>query len=589
MHKHFRKGIEIGVGLVAISVLSLAGCGGGGGGSSNGSSTNNGSTTSSTSTTVTPFKGKYSAGTVTVKDANGNTVALISGGTIGSNGTATLTYAANVAYPLTLSVTGTYLDEVTNQQVTTTVPLRGLIPSLSDATAASGVPITAITNIARDQLPATGFTAASAIAAITASASSVLGVTSYAQAMLPPQFDATGKTSDPDTLKLVALAHVANSQGTGADLMTKLQSLSTQIANGSAVNAVIPQLAYQNALNAINGGASSVLPAGASAPVVTLPTLPNISAASAVASAASAVAAEQAVADRFVAASLIGLHNYWTINDPAIATQAVDYAHTATAGATAGLYNVSVTVKEQASGVWASKTLATETYPTYLLTSTGWSIPNGNATWQRQADNIRFTVSDETSTNATWHITEQDLSGTPLFDANGIQQGTYPQGSVKYVATSQFQNDRYRLFNDPWNVVTDSTGAALTALPANTATFCVGGTVMKPTTGGNYDVFFTAYTSTGGCTNQEITNALATTAAGTVHAVSVNTGLGGVSVYLIDSSATLPFMVNNILGVVTNKVYAGSKSLAGESRSKWLFNKTALNAELVANGLSQLP
>lgn len=256
-----RKATELGIGFTAIATLILAGCGGGGGSSGGGNSS-----VSSVTTTITPFKGMFTSGTVSLKDVNGNLVTPVSGGSINPNGTALVTYPANVAYPLTVEVTGTFLDETSGVGATGTIsadaPLRGLIPAVADAQAASGVPVTVLTEFARTMLPSSGFSAASAVAAITDAASGVIGVASYSQAMLPPVFNAQGQTSDQVTLKLAALAHVINQQGSGANLSAKLQNIATQLAAGSAVNAVIPQTAFNNALGVVNGGASSLLPVG---------------------------------------------------------------------------------------------------------------------------------------------------------------------------------------------------------------------------------------------------------------------------------------------------------------------------------------
>jgi len=270
-----RRTTELGIACTAIATLILAGCGGGG-------SANNNST-STTTTTVTPYKGMFTNGSVVLKDANGNVVSLISGGSINASGVASVTYPANVAYPLTIEVSGTFLDETSGVGATGTIsagaPLRGLIPAATDAQASSGVPVTVVTELARTMLPASGFSAASAVAAITGAASSVIGVTSYSQAMLPPAFNSQGQTSDAVTLKLTALAHVIHQQGAGADLPAKLQNIAVQLAAGSAVNAVFPQSVFASAVAAVNtvGGASGVVPAGTTPPSIPSFSPPSVS------------------------------------------------------------------------------------------------------------------------------------------------------------------------------------------------------------------------------------------------------------------------------------------------------------------------
>lgn len=247
---HLRKASELGFALTAIATLILAGCGGGG--SSSPANTGGGVTMVS----VTPFKGAFTSGTVSLVDANGNPVTLSAGGTIDpANGYAMLTYPANVTYPLTVNVAGTYLDETNNNAsavIAASSPLKGMIPSATDAP--NGVPVTAVTHIARTMLPATGFSSASAVAAITNAASNVLGVSSYSAAMNKPSFNMQGQTLDVDTIKLAALANVIGQHSTGADLGAKLNDIASKLKAGSAVNAVINQTQFNNALIAVNGG-----------------------------------------------------------------------------------------------------------------------------------------------------------------------------------------------------------------------------------------------------------------------------------------------------------------------------------------------
>jgi alpha-tubulin suppressor-like RCC1 family protein len=260
----------------ALLVLALSACGGSGGGGGGGSTGNNGSggnggsgsTNPTTTTTVTPFKGMFVGGTVTLADANGNSVTLLDGsGTIGANGRATLTYASSAAYPLIVSVAGTYVDETSGASVATTVPVRGVIP---DATAAqAGVAVTAITEIAvakllKDSPAGTPLAAYNAVSAVTAAASAVAGQY-YAQAMAAPSFNAQGKTVQTQTMQLAALSVVAAQQGTGAEMSAKLRSLSQSLANGSAVAQSLPQSRYDSAVGAVNGGANTMLPIGTAA------------------------------------------------------------------------------------------------------------------------------------------------------------------------------------------------------------------------------------------------------------------------------------------------------------------------------------
>lgn len=285
LKRNIRKAAELGAGLTAIATLILAGCGGGGGASGGGATT---------SATITPFKGPFSSGaTVTLKDANGNPVSLISGGMINASGVANVTYSANVTYPLIVEVSGSYYNENTGAMETATVPLRGLI---SSAGAASSVPVTIVTETAVADLqtrlgsfaPAHPIQAASAVAALNV-AGAMLGIPASAVPAFNP---ATHQTSDRDTLRLAAWAVVANGL-TGTTLVDRVRALANSLAalnSASAPADVIGQAAYDSALTAMtNGGASSVMAAGTAAP--TPPAIPTSNHAALYASAVAAASA----------------------------------------------------------------------------------------------------------------------------------------------------------------------------------------------------------------------------------------------------------------------------------------------------------
>lgn len=263
-----RKGAELGVVFAALTTLILVGCGGGGGASGGGTTTG-----AATTSTITPYKGPFAPGaTVTITDANGNPVTLLTGGTVGANGIISVTYSPNVVYPLLVSVTGTYYNEVTGLSESTTVPLRSLI---TDATAATNVPVTIVTETAvalllnqTGGISATNpMQAASAVAAL-GTAGTIFGI----PASTVPSF--TGNTtSDPNTILLSALAVVANSQA-GANLAAKVVALANSLAtNPASAPSVITTGALNSAIGAMTSGASSVAASG-----VTAPSAPTISA-----------------------------------------------------------------------------------------------------------------------------------------------------------------------------------------------------------------------------------------------------------------------------------------------------------------------
>lgn len=270
-----RRSVEFGIAFSAITTLILAGCGGGK--SSNTPAAVLPATT--TSTTITPFKGVfYSGGAVTLKDANGNPVTLVSGGSIGANGSATVTFNANVSYPLIVEVSGSYYNENTGMAETTSVPLRGLIESSLATTAASGIAVTLVSETAVADLQARlgSFSSsnpiqlASAVASLNTSAA-IFGVSASAV----PAFNAsTHQTSDANTLRLAAWAVVANQQN-GNTLAARVNSLANAMVShpASAPATIVSQAAFNAALTAVTSGASSVMAAGTTLPApITIPT-----------------------------------------------------------------------------------------------------------------------------------------------------------------------------------------------------------------------------------------------------------------------------------------------------------------------------
>ncbi len=222
--------------MLGLAVL-LSACGGGGGSRSSDS----GSASTTSSATVTAFKGAFISGTVSVKDAAGNTIAT---GTL-SNSSVSVAIPAGASYPITVYATGTYRNEATGAAETSTTEIRSVIPDA--ATAANGIPVTPLTEIAAAVI-AQKVSNGEALdvnlvkSTITTVASLVLGMT-YDEAMAVPTFNpATGKTNDPKTLKLAALALASNDDGTGATLADKLKSVASQIANGSTPAAVLAHI-----------------------------------------------------------------------------------------------------------------------------------------------------------------------------------------------------------------------------------------------------------------------------------------------------------------------------------------------------------
>jgi hypothetical protein len=265
----FQQVAELSVAFTITAILVLSGCGGGGGGGGNNASP---AVLPNQNAFITPYKGTFLPGAlVSIKDANGTPVTIISGGTVNASGVVNVTYGPNVIYPLLVEVTGTYFNEITQLNESATVPLRGLIATQADA---SNVPVTIITETAvADLLNQVGgsFSAAHPIQVASAvnaldKASAMFGIT-YASV---PVFNvATHQTSDPNTIGLSALALVANNIAAGATLIDRVKSLANTMATLNPASApvdVINQAAMNSAVITMTSGASSVSVAGVATP-----------------------------------------------------------------------------------------------------------------------------------------------------------------------------------------------------------------------------------------------------------------------------------------------------------------------------------
>lgn len=255
--------------------LLLAACGGGSSPSNNPDSI---SSDPGIPVVVTPYKGAYSSGTVTVKDPSGKTIAT---GTINGS-TANMNFPVNAVYPVTVYVSGTYRNEATGGPETSQAILRSVIPD--NGSVKSGIAVTPLTEIVAavlDKRISDGETMTPELVnnVTTMVASSVLNL-SLSQAMAPPVFNAlNGKTSDVTTFKLAALALAANTDGNGATLADKVVNLGTRIARGEVPAKVLSHFADSLAAVTASSGVSSQQADSAhpvTVPVVTLANYPLV-------------------------------------------------------------------------------------------------------------------------------------------------------------------------------------------------------------------------------------------------------------------------------------------------------------------------
>lgn len=287
------------------------------------------------------------------------------------------------------------------------------------------------------------------------------------------------------------------------------------------------------------------------------------------------------------ATSVAGVSEPWLTGNTTGVTL-VEYTRHWVAGA-AGTYTQTETISEFTNGAWVTgKTPATETYPAYYLTAATntWAQVVG-LTWTLNPDGTLSTVHPRVG-NLTLDIVRTNLSGTSIIDPmTGGIVGTYPaNGANEYTqvgATSTIAN--YRIFVDPWSVVTDAAGVQLTALPAAGATICTNGVVLK-LVGANYEAF-----STIDCTAANITAATAVgvVSMGVVTLANMPALNGGVAPAVMGITAGP--MMNSIIAVApTGGVYSGQYQPAGKKLGL-IFdkNKAAADAEAIALGAMALP
>lgn len=258
-----KKTAEISIGMTAIAVLILSGCGGGGN-----SGTAASPASSTTTATIVPFKGKFTSGNVVIKDANGAVIPLQNNtGAIGSDGKATVTFAQGTQYPIIVEVTGTYQNEVTGTTESSTSPIRSVIATETDAKVASGVPATAVTELAVISLEnkvggfslAHRITANSAVAEVT-SAETIFGM-NPGEGMKAPQFDSSGKPTDAVTQNLAVIAVLAHNDSASGSLAAKVKALANTLATlnpASAPSDVLTTTKINTAVAQINTGVSTV-------------------------------------------------------------------------------------------------------------------------------------------------------------------------------------------------------------------------------------------------------------------------------------------------------------------------------------------
>lgn len=242
----------------SVGMLTIYGCGGGGSSTPAADSTN--------STTVTPSLGQFSVGTmVKLTKPDGN---ALSTGTIGANGSVTMTYPPSYTGPIVVTVEGaadvTYFDEgtSTNESFAAGSKLRAVLPAPQ---AQAGV--SALTDAAVANLEAAGGLALATVDTVKQSnnkIAAVFGLTDILLAPTPVNIDAGRKldhTSLNDQYALVLAAFAKDAKNKGVPLKTYAKTFADDLEDGildgkqntkaltNPMTAVSMKAAYIEALN----------------------------------------------------------------------------------------------------------------------------------------------------------------------------------------------------------------------------------------------------------------------------------------------------------------------------------------------------
>ncbi|MBU0620661.1 MAG: hypothetical protein KJ795_02330 [Gammaproteobacteria bacterium] len=230
----------------------------------------------------------------------------------------------------------------------------------------------------------------------------------------------------------------------------------------------------------------------------------------------------------------------------------------------------------------------------YSLISSGWIVSPDTATY-RVTDGSHITITTTGEQGIVVAVTKTDLASTAISCAPSscFASGNYPAGSTSYRLDYTISSNRYHLYGDTISLpLTNEVGNQMTALPLlDATTFCLPTylRVLDPQGSGVYNVIPATSCSWG-----DISTAIASgTPEGTVTLVNQATGNAIVpNVLLVQSASGSGFasvMSSMFVGVRNNVARLGWMTPAGTYQSGPALNKTALNAELLAHGLVEIP
>lgn len=231
----------------------------------------------------------------------------------------------------------------------------------------------------------------------------------------------------------------------------------------------------------------------------------------------------------------------------------------------------------------------------------GWVTSPDTVTLVDNGDGRNVTITPTGEPAFVAAVTKTNLANTSITcaDSTGATitcPGTsvYPVGAASYRLTVSYSSTQYELYGDTLaKKITNQAGAVLIALPALDTTFCdpTFPYVFEAQGSGIYKVWPTADCSAGAIA----TAITAPTADGTVVMDRPGTNNTYVPYVLHVQSVTtigntlVSGMRNMIYGERLNAVWYGWMLPIGTYQLDPEFNKTALNAQLLANGQVSLP
>ena len=262
VNRNLRKAAELGIGLVAVTTLVLAGCGGGSGSNAQ----NDQNTTPTAAVRITPMKGKFSAGsTVIIKRARDGV--QVAAGTTDAAGVATINVPTSETGPFLIEVGAvgdSFFDESTGANATIPAGGSGLRALIPDTAATNDVGVTALTEMAVGQIEAaSGGLAAATATDVIATNMTVGNSFGIDDALDSPsiigsgtQLDTAAGGADRHALTLAALAKLATPGKSALDVAHDLRDDARDGTLDGRVNTT-PITSIDAAKLTIGGGGAS--------------------------------------------------------------------------------------------------------------------------------------------------------------------------------------------------------------------------------------------------------------------------------------------------------------------------------------------